>query len=164
VPQAVTWTAQQMDKNKEGEVTPRKPGSILEHIEAGIPGLRQNVPERKVDTAAQAQVKEMAEKWKDAHGIGASHKEFYDRIELAAQKGDETGIVDAVHNALKAGLTELQIIDHYTKFNTYTGSMLNEADFTASLTPEQMKAYNAGQIEREHIQKVVLEALGKARK
>ncbi len=47
VPQAVQWLARQMDKDTEGEVIPRKPGTVLEHIETGIPGLRESVPEPK---------------------------------------------------------------------------------------------------------------------
>jgi hypothetical protein len=46
VPQAVEWTARQMDKTPEGEVRKRKPEGVVEHIETAIPGLRQNVPEK----------------------------------------------------------------------------------------------------------------------
>ncbi len=45
VPQIVQVIARQMDKDSAGEVIPRKPGTVLEHIETGIPGLRQDVPE-----------------------------------------------------------------------------------------------------------------------
>ncbi len=47
VPQAVQWLARQMDKDSAGEVIPRKPGTVLEHIQTGIPGQRENVPEPK---------------------------------------------------------------------------------------------------------------------
>ncbi len=47
VPQLFQAIARQMDKDSEGEVIPRKPGTVLEHIETGVPGLRQNVPEPK---------------------------------------------------------------------------------------------------------------------
>jgi hypothetical protein len=46
VPQVVEWTARQMDK-RDGEVVKRKAETILQHIETGIPGLRQTVPERQ---------------------------------------------------------------------------------------------------------------------
>ena len=44
IPQGVQWLAQQMDKNAEGQKVNRKPGTALQHIETGIPGLRKNVP------------------------------------------------------------------------------------------------------------------------
>lgn len=44
VPQAVQWVARQTDKNEQGEVIQRKPRNLVEHIETGIPGLRQKVP------------------------------------------------------------------------------------------------------------------------
>lgn len=44
VPQLFDWTARQIDKDKTGEVVKRKPETLGEHIESGIPGLRENVP------------------------------------------------------------------------------------------------------------------------
>jgi hypothetical protein len=44
VPQLVDWIARQADQTEAGNVMPRKPETTLQHIEMGIPGLRQNVP------------------------------------------------------------------------------------------------------------------------
>ena len=44
LPQAVQWMAGQTDKNAKGEPTKRKPTTVGQHIEMGIPGLRQTVP------------------------------------------------------------------------------------------------------------------------
>ncbi len=44
VPQVVQWVAGQQDKDFRGNVRKRRPTTILQHIETGIPGLRQNVP------------------------------------------------------------------------------------------------------------------------
>lgn len=46
VPQGVDWTARQLDKDATGEVVKRKPKTLLQTVETGIPGLRKNVPER----------------------------------------------------------------------------------------------------------------------
>lgn len=45
VPQILQQIARATDKNEYGEKVKRKPGTFLEGIESGIPGLRQNVPE-----------------------------------------------------------------------------------------------------------------------
>ncbi len=47
IPQAFQWFARWMDKDTEGDVIPRKPTNTLEHIETGVPGLRESVPEPK---------------------------------------------------------------------------------------------------------------------
>lgn len=47
IPQAVQQAATYFDKNAQGETVPRKPRTVLEHIETGIPGLRKEVPKRK---------------------------------------------------------------------------------------------------------------------
>jgi hypothetical protein len=44
VPQLVQWLAGQTDKNSKGEPTKRNPTTVGQHIETGIPGLRQRVP------------------------------------------------------------------------------------------------------------------------
>lgn len=46
VPAVVSWMANITDKDAEGNTVQRKPKTALEHIETGIPGLRQNVPEK----------------------------------------------------------------------------------------------------------------------
>src|SRR5204862_2442616 len=45
VPQAVQWAAYQMDK-RNGEVVKRQADTIIQHIETGIPGLRETLPEK----------------------------------------------------------------------------------------------------------------------
>lgn len=45
VPAAVQWAAQQMDK-EDGDPVKRQATSILEHIQSGIPGLREQLPEK----------------------------------------------------------------------------------------------------------------------
>ncbi len=49
-PQFVQWTARQMDKETPfsmfQDTTPRKPTGLKQNIEAGIPGLRKNVPQK----------------------------------------------------------------------------------------------------------------------
>lgn len=44
IPQAIQWTARQMDKNSKGEVIQRKPKTFKQHLEMGIPGMRKYVP------------------------------------------------------------------------------------------------------------------------
>jgi hypothetical protein len=47
VPQLLQWAATQTDKDAKGNPIQRKPGSILEYIESGLPGARQNLPVKK---------------------------------------------------------------------------------------------------------------------
>jgi hypothetical protein len=47
VPQLSHWEAQREDVNAEGNPIHRSPKTVLQGIEAGIPGLRQNVPRSK---------------------------------------------------------------------------------------------------------------------
>jgi hypothetical protein len=47
VPEAVQWAAQYQDKNTQGDVTKRQPDTIMQHIETGIPWLREEVPKKK---------------------------------------------------------------------------------------------------------------------
>jgi hypothetical protein len=44
VPQFFQWLAGATDTDAQGRPIKRKPGTALEHVEAGIPGLRQRVP------------------------------------------------------------------------------------------------------------------------
>jgi Serine/Threonine/Tyrosine Kinase found in polyvalent proteins len=46
VPAAVDFTARKLDTDKNGNTIQRKPSTVLQHIETGIPGLRANVPAR----------------------------------------------------------------------------------------------------------------------
>ena len=47
VPQGVQSLADWLDKNDKGETVKRKPTTITQGIESGIPGLRKNVPKAK---------------------------------------------------------------------------------------------------------------------
>lgn len=51
IPQIVQWAAQQTDKkdafSPNEDATKRKPSGVLQHIETGIPGLREKVPADK---------------------------------------------------------------------------------------------------------------------
>ena len=47
VPQAVQQAAQWQDEDLYGNPIKRKPRNIAEHIETGIPGLRERVPRKK---------------------------------------------------------------------------------------------------------------------
>jgi hypothetical protein len=46
-PQLIQFIAQQMDKDKSGNVIQRKPSKFAEYLEEGIPVLRKNVPEKE---------------------------------------------------------------------------------------------------------------------
>lgn len=46
VPQAVSFIAEQMDRDVQGNLIKRHPTSALQGVESGIPGLRTNVPVR----------------------------------------------------------------------------------------------------------------------
>ncbi len=46
VPAAVDFAARKMDTNAQGETIQRKPETVLQHIETGIPVLRETVPAR----------------------------------------------------------------------------------------------------------------------
>ena len=46
VPQAVDFAARATDTKANGEPQKRKPATVIQHIETGIPGLRQTVPKR----------------------------------------------------------------------------------------------------------------------
>ena len=48
VPQLLQSAANATDKNKAGNLIQRKPATILQHVETGIPGLRQTVPKKPV--------------------------------------------------------------------------------------------------------------------
>jgi hypothetical protein len=43
-PQALQWIAEKTDKNEYGQRVNRKPTNVVEHLEMGIPGLREKVP------------------------------------------------------------------------------------------------------------------------
>ena len=47
VPQLLQFIATRTDKDAKGQPIARKPDTLLEHLETGIPGLREKVPERK---------------------------------------------------------------------------------------------------------------------
>lgn len=47
-PQIVQWLAKQGDTDAAGQVIARKPKTVTQHLEMGIPGLRQNVPPKVV--------------------------------------------------------------------------------------------------------------------
>lgn len=47
VPAIVDWTARHMDTDEFGEPVKRKPKTALEHVESGIPGLREELPTAK---------------------------------------------------------------------------------------------------------------------
>jgi len=46
IPQGITWAAQQLDKDENGNPVPRKPETFWQQFETSIPGLRQSVPEK----------------------------------------------------------------------------------------------------------------------
>jgi hypothetical protein len=46
IPGAVQWTARQMDSDAEGHPNPRKPQNFTDELKVGIPGLREEVPEK----------------------------------------------------------------------------------------------------------------------
>jgi hypothetical protein len=46
IPQGITWAAQQLDKDENGNPVPRKPETFWQQFETSIPGLRQDVPEK----------------------------------------------------------------------------------------------------------------------
>lgn len=46
VPQALDYVARETDTKANGEPQKRKPATVLQHVETGIPGLRQTVPKR----------------------------------------------------------------------------------------------------------------------
>jgi hypothetical protein len=55
VPQLVQWAAAKTDKTPSGQPVQRKPDTMMEHIETGVPGLRERVPEKiSPDVAAVA--------------------------------------------------------------------------------------------------------------
>lgn len=41
------FIAEQSDRDDKGEKVKRKPGTVMEHVESGIPGLREDLPKRK---------------------------------------------------------------------------------------------------------------------
>jgi hypothetical protein len=47
IPQGITWAAQQLDKDENGNPVPRKPETFWQEFENSIPGLRQDVPEKR---------------------------------------------------------------------------------------------------------------------
>jgi hypothetical protein len=46
IPGALQFTAEEMDKDNQGNTISRQPASVWQTVETGIPGLRQNVPAR----------------------------------------------------------------------------------------------------------------------
>lgn len=47
VPAVVDWAARHTDTDEAGEIVKRKPKTVMEHIESGIPGLREELPKAK---------------------------------------------------------------------------------------------------------------------
>lgn len=54
IPGALQFTASELDRDKNGDTIRRKPTTILQTVETGIPGLRQNVPARVTPEAQKA--------------------------------------------------------------------------------------------------------------
>lgn len=47
VPQLLQWLATATDKDQAGNTVPRSPQTFMQHIETGLPGLRNTVPKKK---------------------------------------------------------------------------------------------------------------------
>ena len=50
-PAALQYLAKEGDNDKQGNPVNRKPRTVLEHIESGIPGLRKELPKRDISTS-----------------------------------------------------------------------------------------------------------------
>ena len=46
IPSAISWIARQIDEDEKGETVKRDPKTINDYIKAGIPGLRETLPEK----------------------------------------------------------------------------------------------------------------------
>jgi diguanylate cyclase (GGDEF)-like protein len=89
VPGLSTWAAKQMDKDENGETIKRKPESILEFLEADIPGLRKNVKtksEAKYGRENSSTVKEYLQH----EGKLATTDDLVDVIKEERRKGNDT--------------------------------------------------------------------------
>lgn len=53
IPAVVDWIARNTDTDEHGEKIKRKPKTVIEHIETGIPGLRQNVKSKGAATTTR---------------------------------------------------------------------------------------------------------------
>lgn len=51
VPTAVDYAAKKLDEDKKGKTIPRKPTTVLQHVESGIPGLREKLPKRDINSS-----------------------------------------------------------------------------------------------------------------
>ena len=49
VPEASQFAAKETDKDKKGQPIQRKETTVMEHVESGIPVLRETLPKRKID-------------------------------------------------------------------------------------------------------------------
>lgn len=76
VPGVFQWAAQQADKDASGNVVKRKPESLGQNIEMGIPGMRQNV--KVAEAAPPLSAKVLADKAKagDEFAYGMEHLPF----------------------------------------------------------------------------------------
>lgn len=93
VPQVSKEAAQYLDKDKDGNPVQRHPTGIIQNIEAGIPGLRQNVPEKFAvpdsDKAkpTETQINVKAEKAEQQGPL--SGKNFNESVVVYRQLGDD---------------------------------------------------------------------------
>lgn len=55
VPAAVSFAAEKTDTDSKGKPIPRKASGIVQGIESGIPGLRENLPKRNINTSLRSQ-------------------------------------------------------------------------------------------------------------
>lgn len=55
VPALVQAVATATDKDRHGNPVKRKPSTVAEHIESGIPGLREKLPKRDINTSLRSQ-------------------------------------------------------------------------------------------------------------
>ncbi len=72
VPQFVQWIAGKTDTDSSGETIKRKPQGVLQHVESGIPGLRNQLPtEEEAATERKAAAKEQRAAEPKPHKIGS---------------------------------------------------------------------------------------------
>lgn len=112
---------------------------------------------------ANDEVYRLADKWKQAHGVGQPGEFIYDpdkdpyrRIKLALVFDKPEAAAQEISEAIKNKTIDPEkMVKYFTRYGrtAFTGSKKNDAAFFKSLTPDEKKTFQAAQQERAKIAK-----------
>jgi len=158
VPKLISDIAEYADKDKPlgpmgtpgaGQPVKRKPETFLEHIESGIPGLRQGVPSAPQESASHQILQSHA----DQLGIVTTAPGTYDKLRDSLVKGDDAATIKQINQyfdqrpSMDSGEVANKLIHGYTSNakRVVGGSHAISNRLSQIITPEETKT-----IDQEH--------------